>query len=182
MGCCQCSARYPTPEELAALRALLERSKTTFDPDNDLEHLELLDALWLTFHDNVRGCKKAFERTSLDWLKIGFQNADPASDVRGGGVLAVENMLAFIRAAPDTAIAMAESGEHDEADIMTATYMPWATAGVNITRLLLQLFGAVGPAGNEQGRKRVIQRRFNVSVSRARVSETAPTLRERSER
>ncbi|KAH8064823.1 ELMO domain-containing protein [Aureococcus anophagefferens] len=38
-------------------------------------------------------------------------------------------MLAFIRAA-DTAIAMAESGEHDEADIMTATYMPWATAGV----------------------------------------------------
>jgi ariadne-1 len=32
-----------------------------------------------------------------------------------------------------------------------------------------------------QGRKRVIQRRFNVSVPRARVSETAPTLRERSE-
>ena len=36
--------------------------------------------------------------------------------------------------------------------------------------------------GDEQGRKRVIQRRFNVSVPRARVSETAPTLRERSER
>ena len=33
-----------------------------------------------------------------------------------------------------------------------------------------------------QGSKRVIQRRFNVSVPRARVSETAPTLRERSER
>ena len=33
-----------------------------------------------------------------------------------------------------------------------------------------------------QGSKRVIQRRFNVSVARARVSETAPTLRERSER
>ena len=33
-----------------------------------------------------------------------------------------------------------------------------------------------------QGRKRVIQCRFNVSVSRSRVSETAPTLRERSER
>ena len=36
--------------------------------------------------------------------------------------------------------------------------------------------------GAVQGRKRVIQRRFNVSVPRARVSETAPTLRERSER
>ena len=33
-----------------------------------------------------------------------------------------------------------------------------------------------------QGRKRVIQRRFNVSVPRARVAETASTLRERSER
>ena len=33
-----------------------------------------------------------------------------------------------------------------------------------------------------QGSKRVIQRRFNVSVPRARVSETAPMLRERSER
>jgi len=33
-----------------------------------------------------------------------------------------------------------------------------------------------------RGRKRVIQRRFNVSVPRARVSKTTPTLRERSER
>ena len=33
-----------------------------------------------------------------------------------------------------------------------------------------------------QGRKRVIQRRFNVSVPRARVSGTASTRRERSER
>ena len=37
-------------------------------------------------------------------------------------------------------------------------------------------------AREKQGRKRVIQRRFNVSFPRARVSETALTLRERSER
>ena len=37
-------------------------------------------------------------------------------------------------------------------------------------------------AAGHPGRKRVIQRRFNVSVPRARVLETAPTLRERSER
>ena len=40
---------------------------------------------------------------------------------------------------------------------------------------------ATGAAPN-RGRKRVIQHRFNVSVPRARVSETGPTLRERSER
>ena len=38
------------------------------------------------------------------------------------------------------------------------------------------------PTGEFQGSERVIQRRFNVSVPRARVSETAPTLRYRSER
>ncbi|KAH8059730.1 hypothetical protein JL721_9147 [Aureococcus anophagefferens] len=37
------------------------------------------------------------------------------------------------------------------------------------------------PAADLPGRKRVIQRRFNVIVPRARVSETASTLRERSE-
>ena len=36
--------------------------------------------------------------------------------------------------------------------------------------------------GADRGRKRVIQRRFNVSVPRARVPEKASTLRERSER
>ena len=150
MGCvsssCRCG-RYPTLDEVAALDALVARSQTPFEPDGDAAHLALLQELWSTFHDNVRGVKRPFERASQDWLKIGFQNADPVSDVRGGGVLAVENMLAFVKSAPDTAIAMAESGEHDDEDIMTACYMPWATAGVNITRLLLEVFGAVGSAG-----------------------------------
>jgi hypothetical protein len=44
------------------------------------------------------------------------------------------------------------------------------------------VFGGGGAICAVQGMKRVIQRRFNVSVPRARVSETASTLRERSER
>ena len=42
--------------------------------------------------------------------------------------------------------------------------------------------GRANWTGDGQGRKRVIQRRFNVSVSRARVLEKASALRERSER
>ena len=48
--------------------------------------------------------------------------------------------------------------------------------------------GASGRGGtgsfvsDDQGRKRMIQRRFNVSVPRTRVSKPAPTLREHSER
>ena len=44
------------------------------------------------------------------------------------------------------------------------------------------VFMSYSTLGTQQGRTRVIQRRFNVSVPPARVSETAPTLRERSER
>ena len=41
---------------------------------------------------------------------------------------------------------------------------------------------AVERRGDRLGRTRVIQRRFNVSVPRARVPEKASTLRDRSER
>ena len=44
------------------------------------------------------------------------------------------------------------------------------------------LFDAFDVDGDGQGRKRVIQRRFNVSVPRARVPEKSSTLRDRSER
>ena len=59
----------------------------------------------------------------------------------------------------------------------------WSGAG-GVERWLFYgdaVMGMLG-AGWLQGRKRVIQLSFNVIVPRARVSETAPTLRERSER
>ena len=107
--------------------------------------MALLERLWHAFHDNVRGAKRPFERISTEWLKLGFQNADPASDIRGGGVLAVENMVAFVERSPDLAIAMAEAGEDGDVDVEHASYMPWAPAGVAVTRLLLEVFGAVAP-------------------------------------
>lgn len=158
MGLCQSlgclgggsSGRLPSKAELDALDGLFSRSQTAFDPDATPAHLKLLEDLWYTFHDNVRGAKRPFERVSSEWLKIGFQNADPASDIRGGGVLAVENMLRFIQSAPDAAIAMAESGEDGEIDVLTATYMPWAAAGVTVTRTLLEIFGALSRAGGRR--------------------------------
>ncbi|KAJ8605316.1 hypothetical protein CTAYLR_002350 [Chrysophaeum taylorii] len=151
MACClkqqrrRQALRKPTDGENAAIAALVARANTPFSHENP-EHLELLKKLWRTFHDNVRGIKKPFAAKSPEWLKIGFQSTDPTSDIRGGGVLAIDNMLAFIVASPDVAIGMAESREAT-ADLATAQYMPWATAGVNLTRLLLEMFGAVGADG-----------------------------------
>ena len=53
---------------------------------------------------------------------------------------------------------------------------------VTMQRRVISRVEADGLYRARQGSKRVIQRRFNVSVPRARVPETAPTLRERSER
>ena len=64
--------------------------------------------------------------------------------------------------------------------------MLWRRLGATVG--VASRIGRVGPpdhdviaTGDRQGSKRVIQRRFNVSVPRARVSKTASTRRERSE-
>ena len=56
-----------------------------------------------------------------------------------------------------------------------------AAATTTSSKELLRYDVELEPVG-EQGRTRVIQRRFNVSIPRARVSEKASMLRERSER
>ena len=53
---------------------------------------------------------------------------------------------------------------------------------VTMQRRVISRVEADGLYRARQGSKRVIQRRFNVSVPRARVLDTAATLRERSER
>ena len=58
---------------------------------------------------------------------------------------------------------------------VVAIRLPWL-------HLLQHFIPANQASGKTRSRKRVIQRRFNVSVPRARVPEKASTLRERSER
>ena len=56
------------------------------------------------------------------------------------------------------------------------------TTSAQVNRFLHECGDARLQKFRAAGRTRVIQRRFNVSVPRARVPETGPTLRERSER
>ena len=76
-------------------------------------------------------------------------------------------------------------GEHQSATALSDTISSIVKSSVLVIRRVHVRVESPRPGtelGDGQGRKRVIQRRFNVSVPRARVSETAPTLRERSER
>ena len=75
--------------------------------------------------------------------------------------------------------------EHQSATALSDTISSIVKSSVLVIRRVHVRVESPRPGtelGDGQGRKRVIQRRFNVSVPRARVSETAPALRERSER
>jgi predicted unusual protein kinase regulating ubiquinone biosynthesis (AarF/ABC1/UbiB family) len=80
-------------------------------------------------------------------------------------------------------VVLIDHGFHtDVPDAFRLTFCKtWAAVGLRDATLLAEAAFELG-LSDDPGRTRVIQRRFNVSVPRARVSETAPTLRDRSER
>lgn len=73
------------------LRALHAALCTPFDPNGVDEHEQLLRKLW----GALVGSEQPFARKSETWKELGFQGADPATDVRGGGLLAVQCLCHF---------------------------------------------------------------------------------------
>lgn len=73
------------------MKALEVQRKTVY---SDELHEELLRALWEACFDTP------YERTSDEWARMGFQGIDPTTDLRGGGVLALEQFLHFAQTRP----------------------------------------------------------------------------------
>ena len=71
------------------LRSLHAARKTPFDPDGSAVHMKLLHSIWAALRTD------AFVRSGHGWKEIGFQGADPATDVRAGGLLAVQAIAHF---------------------------------------------------------------------------------------
>lgn len=47
-----------------------------------------------------------FEHVSESWCSFGFQRADPVSDIRGGGVLSIKQLIYFLKMHHDVAEGM----------------------------------------------------------------------------
>lgn len=90
----------------------------------DPSHEKKLEQLWQLL---LPGQEREGGRKSKDWGRIGFQQADPASDFRGGGVLAL-NQLLYISKERTTVAQRMISEPNDE----QARY-PWACVGINLT-------------------------------------------------
>jgi hypothetical protein len=94
-----CCAACLSAAQQAQLRKLLLDSQlrqlhrariTPFNPDGTAQHTWLLRSIWR----NLRPTE-SFVRKGNAWKAVGFQGSDPATDVRGGGLLAVQCLEHF---------------------------------------------------------------------------------------
>jgi hypothetical protein len=95
----------------------LERLRvTSFDQDL---HCDLLKELWaIAFPGDD------FKRKSPRWTEIGFQGNDPITDLRGGGVLALQQFLHFAKGHPSDFRGMVQFNASVQAEGGNCWYMP----------------------------------------------------------
>jgi len=94
---------------------------TPYDP-LCYHHEQLLRKLWLRCFPD----KQLDGRMSNMWKMIGFQNKDPATDFRGMGLLALQNLLYFAENRPTLTKRILEGNRA----------YPFAAVGVNVTQML----------------------------------------------
>jgi len=115
---------------------LLSELRREFD-DGDDECVALLKSLWAVAHTCLDEAVPPFERYGWRWTAFGFQRDDPVSDVRGGGVLALKNLVSFLQSEPAYArVILASRRARREFDPEAPGFYPFAAAGINVTRLV----------------------------------------------
>lgn len=95
-------------------------------------HEDKLRRLW----DNLAGYEMP-DRISQDWVNLGFQGKDPATDFRGAGILGLDNLLAIT---DKDSQYYEQAQEMYSSSINPTTWYFFAVTGINITQKLLQEF------------------------------------------
>ena len=81
------------------------------------------------------------------WESIGFQGSDPATDVRGGGLFSLVQLLAFVQAHPASAARLYALSRDD------VQHFPFAVVGLNVSGFVLAALrsGALHAECNREG-------------------------------
>ena len=74
------------------------------------------------------------------WKALGFQRDDPVSDLRATGLLGLQNLIYFAETHPGLFMSMARNQQQS-----SEMEYPFATAGINITYLMITLLGLRNP-------------------------------------
>jgi len=114
------------------LRSLEEQRVTKFDDSND-KHNKMLSELW----DSLKFEEVNYERKGSHWRTLGFQGNDPATDLRGMGMLGLSNLHYF-----------ATEHREEARQLLMRSHNPtigcsFAITGIDLTNLCYQflLFG-----------------------------------------
>lgn len=129
----------PNDDSLQTIVALREAIDTNFEEGL---HLPLLVELL-----RLSQPEQEFVRQGECWEDIGFQRDDPVSDIRGGGILSLVNMIYFLEHYNEAAQGMIERSRNRT----DGKYYPWAAAGINLTKLLAVHFEVVLKSGSTTG-------------------------------
>jgi hypothetical protein len=144
-----------------SLMLVISSSTQPFTIEN---HEPLLKELWVLLthalcppgsEAYVEDPTTTYSPVSETWTAFGFQQKDPVSDIRGGGVLCIHLLTYFLREHGAVAAAMMTTQQQtmtSRAAIATSGISkayPFAAAGINVTRVLCQAFSLIGAAGNQ---------------------------------
>eukprot|EP01100_Stratorugosa_tubuloviscum_P013963 TRINITY_DN7203_c0_g1_i1.p1 TRINITY_DN7203_c0_g1~~TRINITY_DN7203_c0_g1_i1.p1 ORF type:complete len:604 (-),score=240.59 TRINITY_DN7203_c0_g1_i1:37-1848(-) len=116
--------------QVASLEDIQKDRKITFSKD-DPEHEDLILRLWKAFYPD----RPLEARVGDHWKTLGFQGRDPVSDLRGAGLLGLKNLVFIAEYHPESfrRIALEQASRNDH-------YYPVATAGINISCMLCEIF------------------------------------------
>ncbi|KAL1515938.1 hypothetical protein AB1Y20_002552 [Prymnesium parvum] len=117
--------------DLHALRAELERQRKAVDP-SDAAHAALLQRLWLALLP-----EESFRARGEAWLRLGFQGADPCTDFRGMGGLALRELVHFAEVFREEALLRCEAWSRDGGAVQA---LPYALTAINASAWLWALF------------------------------------------
>lgn len=98
--------------------------------DNQAVHMRILQTIYKKLTCSRLGCP----RYGTHWEELGFQGADPGTDLRGTGMLGLMQMLYFVMDSQTLPLALEifKLSQHETQNF------PFCIMSVNITRLVLQ--------------------------------------------
>ncbi|CAL1542498.1 unnamed protein product [Lymnaea stagnalis] len=103
---------------------------TSFQNENPIHH-QVLQAIYRC----LTGSKFECQRYGSHWEEIGFQGCDPATDLRGAGMLALLHILYFLRDPKTKELAR----EIYKLSLHPTQNFPFCVMGINLSRICLQV-------------------------------------------
>ncbi|KAH9513261.1 ELMO domain-containing protein 3 [Bulinus truncatus] len=103
---------------------------TSFQNDNVI-HNQVLQ----TIYRCLTGSKFECQRYGSHWEEIGFQGQDPATDLRGSGMLALLHILSFLRDSSTKELAR----DIYKLSLHPTQNFPFCVMGINLTRICLHI-------------------------------------------